>query len=162
MALGLSRKVSGSMVWAVAGTLRHTPNNAKHISLSISAPCSLPYVLNPVAERMFRRSTYEAANKREYGRKNPFFSIPSRCSVDYQRLLHVTLTGALAPFSLGPEPRAAIFGPPKLLSIPKSSNVEDVKSKLLASHARERTLSKGEGEPSKPDDLTFVIFRLAH
>ena len=43
-----------------------------------------------------------------------------------------------------------------------SSNVEDVKSKLLASHARERMLSKGEGEPSKPDDLTFVIFRLAH
>jgi serine/threonine protein phosphatase PrpC len=31
----------------------------------------------------------------------------------------------------------------------------------LASQAKERMESEGEGEPSKPDDLTFVIFRLA-
>jgi serine/threonine protein phosphatase PrpC len=31
----------------------------------------------------------------------------------------------------------------------------------LASQVKERMESEGEGEPSKPDDLTFVIFRLA-
>ncbi len=31
----------------------------------------------------------------------------------------------------------------------------------LAQHARERMLGEGDGEPSKPDDLTFAVFRLA-
>jgi serine/threonine protein phosphatase PrpC len=34
-------------------------------------------------------------------------------------------------------------------------------ARQLASQVRERMESEGNGEPSKPDDLTFVIFRLA-
>ncbi len=34
-------------------------------------------------------------------------------------------------------------------------------ARALASRVRKRMESKSEGEPSKPDDLTFVIFRLA-
>ena len=32
-------------------------------------------------------------------------------------------------------------------------------ARALASQARKRMENAGEGEPSKPDDLTFVIFR---
>jgi serine/threonine protein phosphatase PrpC len=35
-------------------------------------------------------------------------------------------------------------------------------ARKLASQVRERMKGEVEGEPSKPDDLTFVIFRLAH
>ena len=34
-------------------------------------------------------------------------------------------------------------------------------SRRLATMARERMEGGGEGEPSKPDDLTFAIFRLS-
>jgi serine/threonine protein phosphatase PrpC len=44
-------------------------------------------------------------------------------------------------------------------SVRKGSLVLAVRE--LASRARERMQSGGGGEPSKPDDLTFVIFRLA-